>query len=415
MNNKELKPNIRFKEFSDNWIITKFIDNVEIERGGSPRPINNYITNEKDGLNWVKIGDAPKDGNYITETKEKIKKSGLSKTRQVFPEDLILSNSMSFGRPYIMQIEGCIHDGWLLIRNSKNKYNLIFLCYLLSTEYMYAQYKSNAAGSTVSNLNKMIVGDTVVIYPNNLDEQQQIGDLFETIDNILNNSKEKIEEWKNIRTSLLSKMFPKDGEKVPEIRFKGFSKEWRLCKIGEIVEFLNGHDLSWNDIDKKGKYECILYGNLYTDYGMIIYDEIKYKTNKELKSPVYSSRGDVLVPSSSTTLTGVAQATSIEKDGVLLGGGINILRPHDNVNGSYLSLLMNCYKNELLKLVKGITIGHIYNNDIKNIVLPIAQDIEEQKKIADLFIIIDKQIKKLQVKKEMFEKIKSTFLSKMFV
>ena len=107
----------KFRYIKNAWEQRKFSDLVQIERGGSPRPIDDFITDSPDGLNWVKIGDAPAQGNYITKTAEKIKPEGLSKTREVHPGDLILSNSMSFGKPYIMGIDGCIHDGWLLIRN----------------------------------------------------------------------------------------------------------------------------------------------------------------------------------------------------------------------------------------------------------------------------------------------------------
>ncbi len=104
----------------------KFYELVIIERGGSPRPIDKYITKDENGLNWVKIGDAPEQGNYIIQTTEKIKPEGLSKTREVHPGDLILSNSMSFGRPYIMAIDGCIHDGWLAIRDTEKRFDLKF-------------------------------------------------------------------------------------------------------------------------------------------------------------------------------------------------------------------------------------------------------------------------------------------------
>ena len=124
-------PEIRFSGFTDDWEQRKFSELVLIERGGSPRPIDNYITDAPDGLNWVKIGDAPAQGRYIFQTAEKIKPQGLSKTRQVQPGDLILSNSMSFGKPYIMGIHGCIHDGWLLIRDTGAKFDSKFLCQLL--------------------------------------------------------------------------------------------------------------------------------------------------------------------------------------------------------------------------------------------------------------------------------------------
>ena len=158
-------PEIRFKGFTDPWEQRKFSELVQIERGGSPRPIDDFITDAPNGLNWVKIGDAPTQGNYITKTAEKIRPEGLSKTREVHPGDLILSNSMSFGKPYIMGIDGCIHDGWLLIRNTYGVFDLTFLCHLLGTPQMLSQYRSLAAGSTVNNLNKELVGNTYVTIP----------------------------------------------------------------------------------------------------------------------------------------------------------------------------------------------------------------------------------------------------------
>ena len=157
---------------------------VLIERGGSPRPIDDYITDDINGLNWVKIGDAPTQGRYITKTAEKIKPEGLSKTRQVQPGDLILSNSMSFGKPYIMGINGCIHDGWLLIRDTQKRFDLKFLCHLLGTEKMLNQYRMFAAGSTVNNLNKELVGKTRVSYPS-IPEQEIIGNYLESLDNLI--------------------------------------------------------------------------------------------------------------------------------------------------------------------------------------------------------------------------------------
>lgn len=135
-------------------------------------------------MNWIKIGDAPTQGNYITKTAEKIKPEGLSKTREVHPGDLILSNSMSFGKPYIMGIDGCIHDGWLAIREVQKFFDLRFLCVLLGTNQMLEQYRSLAAGSTVNNLNKELVGNTIVKYPGK-EEQQRIGDYFTNLDHLI--------------------------------------------------------------------------------------------------------------------------------------------------------------------------------------------------------------------------------------
>ena len=199
-------PEIRFKGFSDAWEQRKFADVVQIERGGSPRPIDDYITDSPNGLNWVKIGDAPAQGHYITKTAEKIRPQGLSKTREVHPGDLILSNSMSFGKPYIMGIDGCIHDGWLLIRDTNNTFDLTFLCHLLGTPQMLDQYRSLAAGSTVNNLNKELVGNTVVTIPK-IDEQRVLGQYLERLDNLITLHQRELEKLKNLKKACLEKMF----------------------------------------------------------------------------------------------------------------------------------------------------------------------------------------------------------------
>ena len=199
-------PEIRFKGFTDPWEQRKFADVVQIERGGSPRPIDDYITDSPNGLNWVKIGDAPSQGHYITKTAERIRPQGLSKTREVHPGDLILSNSMSFGKPYIMGIDGCIHDGWLLIRDTNNTFDLTFLCHLLGTPQMLDQYRSLAAGSTVNNLNKELVGNTVVTIPK-IDEQRVLGQYLERLDNLITLHQRELEKLQNIKKSMLEKMF----------------------------------------------------------------------------------------------------------------------------------------------------------------------------------------------------------------
>ena len=184
MAEKQNTPEIRFEGFTDPWEQRKFSDLVLIERGGSPRPIDAYITEDPAGLNWVKIGDAPSMGRYITTTSEKSKPEGLSKTRQVYPGDLVLSNSMSFGRPYIMAVEGCIHDGWLLIRDTQNQFDPVFLCHMLGTPQMLDQYRMFASGSTVNNLNKELVGNAMVPLPDR-DEQVKIGNYLDELDGLI--------------------------------------------------------------------------------------------------------------------------------------------------------------------------------------------------------------------------------------
>ena len=202
----ESVPEIRFAGFTDPWEQRKLGELVVIERGGSPRPIDEYITDDTNGLNWVKIGDAPSLGRYISKTSEKIKPEGLSKTRQVHPGDLILSNSMSFGRPYIMAIEGCIHDGWLLIRDEPKSFDPMYLCHMLGTPKMLNQYRMLASGSTVNNLNKELVSNASILMPCK-SEQKVIGQFFNHLDDLITLHQRKLELLRNIKKSLLDKMF----------------------------------------------------------------------------------------------------------------------------------------------------------------------------------------------------------------
>ena len=134
------------------WCWERLGNVASIARGGSPRPIKDFLTDADNGINWIKIGDAEQGGKYIFSTAEKIIPEGLSKTRYVNKGDFLLTNSMSFGRPYILKTDGCIHDGWLVIGDTEGIFSQDFLYYTLSSEFMYKSFCELAAGSTVKNL-----------------------------------------------------------------------------------------------------------------------------------------------------------------------------------------------------------------------------------------------------------------------
>lgn len=159
-------------ELPDGWSVVRFGDICEIDRGGSPRPIKSFLTDDQNGLNWIKIGDTDIGGKYITKTEEKIRPEGLSKTRQVYPGDFLLTNSMSFGRPYISKIEGCIHDGWLRI-SPPISLDKDYLYNLLSSPYIVRSFKKSAAGAVVMNLNADKVKGTLIALPST-EEQHRI-------------------------------------------------------------------------------------------------------------------------------------------------------------------------------------------------------------------------------------------------
>lgn len=147
------------------WKWVRFSAVSSIVRGGSPRPIKEFITEANDGINWIKIGDTDKGGKFINSTKEKIKPSGLNKTRFVTQGTFLLTNSMSFGRPYILNVDGAIHDGWLAISNYEKVFSRDFLYLVLSSNLAYSQFLGLISGAVVKNLNSDKVASLLVPVP----------------------------------------------------------------------------------------------------------------------------------------------------------------------------------------------------------------------------------------------------------
>ncbi len=166
-------------DLPNGWAWERMGNIATIARGGSPRPIKSFLTTADTGINWIKIGDTEKDGKYIFSTKEKIIAEGMAKSRFVHSGDFLLTNSMSFGRPYILKTDGCIHDGWLVIGNIESVFNQDFLYYSLSADFMYKTMAIMAGGSTVDNLNSDLVKSLIFPIPP-IDEQNRIVEAIET-------------------------------------------------------------------------------------------------------------------------------------------------------------------------------------------------------------------------------------------
>lgn len=406
------RPNIRFK--NDNgteyplYSLASFSEVLSIERGSSPRPIQKYLTNDADGLNWIKIGDAPVNGTRITAVKEKIKKSGLSKTRFVKKGDLILSNSMSFGRPYLLAVDGCIHDGWLLIRNSHNKFIVEFLLYLLSSPNILRQYKSLAGAGVVTNLNKELVSKVILAIPS-LEEQQKIASFFSTLDQKIELNERKLEALEKLKKELMHQIFnrkirfkEKDGTEFPE---------WASSTLGDEVQFAKGGKLGKKDLRENGAFPCLLYGELYTFYKCIA-STIISRTN--ISSDNRSKKNDVVIPTSGETAEDIATATCIPHDGVLYGGDLLILRSK-SLYGPFLSYLINSsLKRKISRLAQGKSVVHIGADKIKTIEFQFPCT-KEQQKIANFLSSFDQKIDVIEKRIEAMRKLKFGFMQQMFV
>lgn len=188
------------------WKTKRLGDLCMVERGGSPRPIEQYLTDDKDGINWIKIGDATDGGMIISSTKQRIKPEGAKKSRFVHKGDFLLSNSMSFGKPYILGVDGCIHDGWLVIRDENKVFDTIYLYYYLGSPQTYEAFKNLAVGGVVNNLNKDLVKQVKVAIPP-IETQESFAKKIQSIESQKASINRSIEESQKLFDYTMDKYF----------------------------------------------------------------------------------------------------------------------------------------------------------------------------------------------------------------
>ena len=220
-------------QIPEEWEVTRIKNIVSIERGASPRPIDKFISDDDTGVNWIRIGDTYKGNKYITSTKLKITNRGKQFSRYIHPGTLILSNSMSFGEPYISSIYGCIHDGWLSLAPYKN-ISKEYLYWLLLSDVCTSQFNLVSIGAVVENLSVDKVGNTLVSMPYSLSEQQKIADFLDKKTAQLDKAKalleEQIQKLKDYRASLIYETVTKGLDK--NVPMKDSGVDW----IGQIPQ-----------------------------------------------------------------------------------------------------------------------------------------------------------------------------------
>ena len=399
-------PQLRFPEFTDAWKQRKvgdlLVERREMVTEDNEYPLMAFIANE---------GVAPKGDRF--DRSALVKNADSKKYKRTKYGDFIYSSNNlesgsiglnKYGKASISPVYSIFYPTNLADSDFIGRYFLRkdFIGQMIRWRQgvVYGQWKIPEADFL-----------NIDIYIPSKDEQEKIGQILDKVDNTITLQQRKLNSLQKLKKGLLQKMFPKNGENIPEIRFPEFSDAWKQRELKEVVNFSRGQGLPWADVDDlNGQFECILYGNLYTDYGTII-QNIKHKTNTDLK--VKSKGNEVLIPGSDTTPTGLARALFLEKENVILGGDINILSvKHDD--GPFLAYELNKLKKELIIRIKGTTVKHLQNNDLKDIVVSLPS-LEEQRKISSLFSRLDNTITLQQRKLESLQKLKKGLLQQMFI
>ena len=198
----------------------------------------------------------------------------------------------------------------------------------------------------------------------------------------------------------------------PKIRFKGYTDDWEQRKLDDVAEFSKGSGYSKGDLIEVGT-PIILYGRLYTKYETSISDVDTYVEAKE--GSVYSKGGEVIVPASGETAEDIARAATVDKSGILLGGDLNVVMPSKDINSAFMAISISNgnSQRELAKKAQGKSVVHIHNEEIRNLIVPFPNKVE-QDKIVDYFTSLDHLITLHQRKCEETKKLKKYMLQKMF-
>lgn len=356
------------------WKTVNLGEICEIERGGSPRPISEFVTNDEDGVNWIKITDATASGKCIYATEEKIIPDGVKRSRMVYPGDFILSNSMSFGRPYIMQTSGCIHDGWLVLR--KPNADTDFLYYILSSEVVSNQFESLAAGSTVRNLNVQIAKEVKIPLPP-VAEQRKIAEILRTWDEAIETAEAELKAKQERKRWLMTMVMQKSYET------KSVSQFGTLKKGGAILR---------EKLRSEG-VPVVLYGDIYTKYSEIVTRLISRVDASAVVDGVKLNSGDIVFAGSGETAEEIGKCIAyVGEEAAYAGGDVVILCNHGQ-DPRYLGYALNSEDaiRQKMRLGQGSSVMHLYKDDIASIKIPLPP-ISVQRKVGEILSEADADI-----------------------
>jgi type I restriction enzyme S subunit len=377
------------------WEHKSFKQILKLDRGSSPRPIVNFITKNDDGVNWIKIGDTKGEAAFINSTKQKITKEGAKKSREVIKGEIILSNSMSYGKPYILNIDGFIHDGWFVIRHYEKNLDRDYLIQLLGGELVQRQYKRLAAGGVVSNINSELVYSVKVDIPP-IPEQRKIANILATWDKAISTTKLLIDNSKQQKIALMQQLLKGalTNKRLLDDSGKPFEGELEEVLLEEHIAFLSGHAFKSSEFKKNEKYK-LLRGINITKGSLRWGEEQTFSWPEDLQFKKYSLEVNDIVISMDGSLVGrnYALISHAKMEPMLLVQRVARLRCKNTLFYGYLlQHIASEHFKSYVDAVKTVTaIPHISAKDIKHFKIPLPT-VKEQEKIAAVLTNADKEI-----------------------
>ena len=400
------KPKIRFKGFTNDWEQRKFGD-CFTERIES-MPEGELIS--------VTINDGVKKfselGRYDNSNENK------SKYKKVCIGD-IAYNSMRMwqGASGYSPYEGIVSPAYTVLA-AKAGIDSKCMSYQIKLPNILHIFQINSQGITSDNwiLKFPVLKEIKIIVANEPIEQQKIAQFFQNLDKLITLHQRKCEKLKNIKKSLLEKMFPKNNEKIPAIRFKGFTNDWEQCKLGNH-SLIKGR-LGWKNLRKDEyttKGACMIAGK-HISNGKIDWLNVDHIPQwRYFESPEIMLKNGDIIFSKDGSLGNPALIENL-KEPSTINSTMMLIRIINTISPKFLYQIMTSEQfDNLVKLkISGSSIPHLFQADMNEFTFKIT-NLNEQEKIGELFQNLDKLITLHQRKLEKLQNIKKALLEKMFV
>ena len=371
------------------WELT-LLDSVA-KRGSGHTPDKKHPEYWGGSIRWVSLQDSAQlDSLYIHDTAAKITIEGIKNSSAVLhPKGtVVLSRDAGVGKSAVMADDMAVSQHFMAWTCGQ-RLNNHFLYYWLQAKK--PEFERIANGNTIKTIGLPYFKELMIPLPK-ADEQERIASALSNMDALISGLDQLIAKKRDIQQATMQQLLT--GQR----RLPGFSGEWEVKRLGELATFLKGRGLSKNDLTAGGVHPCIHYGELFTHYSVTI-QQITSRTNNN-SSGCHSKENDVLMPTSDVTPRGLAKASCIKLDNVILGGDILIIRTDANIiDGSFLSYVIRHDEEQVLKLVSGTTVFHLYGSDMKRFSFK-KPSFEEQTAISTILSVMDTELAALEARRD---------------
>ena len=396
---KNESPKYGYDKFNENWIIVKLSDIAcHYKTGGTPSTKDPTFWGG--AIPWIQSSDIQKDSLFGVIPQKFISEEGLqNSTAKLIPKNSIaIVTRVGVGKLAIIDQDYTTSQDFLSLSDFNG--DTQFIAY--SIYRMLQKESTQLQGTSIKGITKEDLLSKKISLPE-IEEQSAIGSLFRTLDNLLSSYKDNLANYQSLKATMLSKMFPKAGQNVPEIRLDGFEGEWENSKISDYVYLLNGRAFKQDELLNEGKYRVVRVGNFNTN-------EKWYYSNLELEENKYANKDDLLY------LWATNFGPEIWKEEKIIFHYHIWKLEFDRsiIDRNYLYYWLEKDKKRIQQNTNGSTMVHVTKSMMENreFLFPMFR---EQQAIGTYFSNLDSLITAYQEKISQLETLKKKLLQDMFI